>query len=129
MSRCCCSAALLPESVDSGAVAVMNREVDPQAGADQLAAAAAAAHSSGAALAARQAEALHSVRQELLCSPEIVRCCPIQGMASRCIEHCMNQQTMDHMTDLGDGFVDDSTGHLDPRSVLTATEMLAPVEY
>lgn len=84
----------------------MNREVDPEAGADELAAAAAAAHSSGAALAARQAEALHSVRQELLCSPEIVRCCPIEGMTARCTVRCLSKQRMNHLIDLGDGSID-----------------------
>ena len=51
----------------------MNQGIDPEVGADQLAAAAAAAHSSGEVLAARQEEALLAVRQELLCSPEIIR--------------------------------------------------------
>lgn len=47
--------------------------VDPHAGADPLEAAAEAARSSSAALAARQADSLSTVRQELLCSPEIMR--------------------------------------------------------
>ncbi len=51
----------------------MNRDIDSEVGADQLATAAAAAHGSGEVLAARQEEALLTVRQELLCSPEIIR--------------------------------------------------------
>ena len=40
----------------------------------ELSQSAAAAKQTGATLAARQAEILESVSQELLCSPEIVRC-------------------------------------------------------
>lgn len=52
-------------------------EVDPHTGADPLEAAAEAARSCSVALASRQLDSLTTVRQELLCSPEIVRRTPV----------------------------------------------------
>lgn len=67
---------LLPAIQEQAALPGLLEAVDPAVGAAQLAAAAATAQAASSALAARQAEALEVVSQELLCSPEIVRCAP-----------------------------------------------------
>lgn len=49
-------------------------QVDGEADLAELTASSASAAETGAALGARQTEALEAASQELLCSPEIVRC-------------------------------------------------------
>ena len=51
-------------------------QIDGEADLAELTASSAAAAETGAALGARQAEALEAASQELLCSPEIIRCVP-----------------------------------------------------
>lgn len=61
-------------------------QIDGEADLEELTASSEAAVETGATLAARQADALESASQELLCSPEITRCM----LAHTClIWHCL----------------------------------------
>ncbi len=50
-------------------------QIDGEADSEDLTASSEAAAETGATLGARQADALEAASQELLCSPEITRCC------------------------------------------------------
>ena len=55
-------------------------QIDGEADLEDLTASSEAAAETGTTLAARQADALEAASQELVCSPEITRCCIVMFM-------------------------------------------------